>query len=112
MPVFFCVPLKQNNDEAYVYLIKPTHTLKKRDVYSIDTVSVPTGVQPKDETIIIVPNSGVNNYPYNNYYDPRNPVPRYGPNTGTTVIVSNPDGNYGSGYGGKYFPNQYTNKYG
>ncbi|CAH2240066.1 jg7410 [Pararge aegeria aegeria] len=89
MPVFFCVPLKQNNDEAYVYLIKPTHTLKKRDVYSIDTVSVPTGVQPKDETIIIVPNSGVNNYPYNNYYDPRNPVPHVPPLNDWETIAYN-----------------------
>ncbi|XP_023952591.2 uncharacterized protein LOC112056397 isoform X3 [Bicyclus anynana] len=90
-------------------MIGPTHALKKRDVYSIDTV-IP-GVQPKEETVIIVPNTGVNSYPYNKYY-PGNPASRYGANTGTTVIVSNPDSNYDSVHGGKYLPNNYANKYG
>ncbi|XP_023952590.2 uncharacterized protein LOC112056397 isoform X2 [Bicyclus anynana] len=69
------------------------------------------GVQPKEETVIIVPNTGVNSYPYNKYY-PGNPASRYGANTGTTVIVSNPDSNYDSVHGGKYLPNNYANKYG
>ncbi|XP_045776574.1 uncharacterized protein LOC123874990 isoform X3 [Maniola jurtina] len=72
-----------------------------------NTVPVPAGGS-RDETIIVT-NSGPN-YPYSSYY-PTNPYSRYpsGANSGTTVIVSNPDGNYNRGYGTKYIP---TNTYG
>ncbi|XP_045776561.1 uncharacterized protein LOC123874990 isoform X1 [Maniola jurtina] len=97
----------ENFEEGYFYMIRSTHALKKRDVYSIDTVPVPAGGS-RDETIIVT-NSGPN-YPYSSYY-PTNPYSRYpsGANSGTTVIVSNPDGNYNRGYGTKYIP---TNTYG
>ncbi|XP_034836773.1 uncharacterized protein [Maniola hyperantus] len=94
---------EKNSDEGYFYMIRSRHALKKRDVYSIDTVSVPAG-GPRDETIIVMPNSGTN-YPSSNYY-PTNPFSRYGANSGTTVIGSNPDSNYNS-YGTKYIPNRY-----
>ncbi|XP_045776569.1 uncharacterized protein LOC123874990 isoform X2 [Maniola jurtina] len=98
---------EKNFEEGYFYMIRSTHALKKRDVYSIDTVPVPAGGS-RDETIIVT-NSGPN-YPYSSYY-PTNPYSRYpsGANSGTTVIVSNPDGNYNRGYGTKYIP---TNTYG
>ncbi|XP_046965475.1 uncharacterized protein LOC124533924 [Vanessa cardui] len=70
-------PIKGSED----YIIQGFHKIDKRDVYSVETFSKPTGRSTKEQTVIIVPSEGSNTQMRN------------GANKDTTVIVVSPDNN-------------------